>query len=388
MPLLDAAPLIMAHELGHFRQEGLEVELRRQIGWANIRDKLTFGHLDAGHALLGMPLASHQGRDSFVEPLTALMGLGTGGNAITIRKELHDLGVRSAVDLAKYLHSARHNPMLIGHVFNTSTHHYLLRDWLDSGVIDPDHDVSLCVIPPPQMPDHMRGGYVDIFCVGEPWNTLATRRGYGVATVATTDIVPNHPEKVLAVTERFAAQHPEVLVPLVRAVLRACAWCDLLKNRAELATVLARKEYIAQPNEILEQSLAIDRRFGESRAQQSARPNNWQMKSFAPANTFPSKMHPVWLMKQMIRWGHLHAEADVLALENHCCDSRPYRAAAASLEIACPAEDFAPMELRNGQWLTLETLAAHIHAAAAIAPTVHSADSPAAMRSYALNRSC
>src|SRR4051794_17835283 len=70
--LIDAAPLIVAHELKFFEQEGLAVRLERQIGWANVRDKLTYGQLDASHALLGMPLASRLGRDRFAEPLLAV----------------------------------------------------------------------------------------------------------------------------------------------------------------------------------------------------------------------------------------------------------------------------------------------------------------------------
>ena len=76
VPLIDAAPILVAEALGFFRREGLAVSLHRQVGWANVRDKLSFGQLDAAHALLGMPLASHLGRDSFNEPLVALMGLG------------------------------------------------------------------------------------------------------------------------------------------------------------------------------------------------------------------------------------------------------------------------------------------------------------------------
>ncbi len=210
VPLIDAAPLVAAERLGYFRDESLNVSLHRQVGWANIRDKLSFGHLDAGHALLGMPLFSHLGRDGFNEPLTTVMELGVGGNAITVRQELHDLGVRSASDLATLMTTHPEyagGRLMVGHVFSTSMHHYLLRDWLASANIDPDRDVKLCVIPPPQMADHMRGQYVDLFCVGEPWNTLATREGYGVAIVATTDILPNHPEKVLAVTRRLR-RHP------------------------------------------------------------------------------------------------------------------------------------------------------------------------------------
>ena len=63
-------------------------------------------------------------------------------------------------------------------------------------------------------------------------------------------------------------------------------------------------------------------------------------------------MHTVWMMREMIRWGHLHAEADVAGIAEHCCDTTAYRAAASGLGVACPESDFVAMELRGGQMLT------------------------------------
>jgi two-component system, oxyanion-binding sensor len=86
--LLDAAPVVAARELGYFSDEGLSVSLERQIGWGNVRDKLTFGHLDASHGLLGMAPASHAGLDWFFEPLVSIMAMGRGGNAITVGRRV------------------------------------------------------------------------------------------------------------------------------------------------------------------------------------------------------------------------------------------------------------------------------------------------------------
>ena len=68
-PPATAAPLIAAQELGYFADEGLHVVLQRQIGWGNVRDKLTFGELHASHALLAMAPLSVLGREQFAEPL-------------------------------------------------------------------------------------------------------------------------------------------------------------------------------------------------------------------------------------------------------------------------------------------------------------------------------
>src|SRR5437867_1222843 len=61
VPLTDAAPLILAQELGLFRKHGLRVTLHRELGWATIRDKIVFGELDAAHALAPTPAAATPG---------------------------------------------------------------------------------------------------------------------------------------------------------------------------------------------------------------------------------------------------------------------------------------------------------------------------------------
>jgi len=121
-----------------------------------------------------------------------------------------------------------------------------------------------------------------VFCVGEPWNTVASREGSGVTLLATTDILPQHPEKVLAVARRFAEQmgglNGPVMTSLVRAVLRGCMWCAEQvtsgpsgEGGGELTEMLARPEYLAQPVEILRESLSINRDFGANKHQKGMR---------------------------------------------------------------------------------------------------------------------
>jgi nitrate/nitrite transport system substrate-binding protein len=350
VPLIDAAPLIVARELGFFGEEGLSVQLERQIGWANVRDKLTFGSLDASHALLGMPLASRLSREATGQPLRAVMSLGSGGNAISISRPLFDSGVNSAAMLAKWVHD-RHSArqLVLAHVFNCSMHHYLLREWLAAAGINPDLDVQLLTIPPSQVADHMSRRYLDGYCVGEPWNMLALKRGFGVVIAATVDIVPNHPEKVVAVTDRWAEAHPAELKAMVRAILKACIYCNHPANIRKLAELLSRPQYLNAPTDVLEASLAADRTFALNPRYRSVRSSEWQVRSFAIEHTFPSRTHCVWMMEQMVRWGHLPQDIDTIEIASGCTDSAAWREAADSLGFSGPADDFPPMPLRNGQ---------------------------------------
>jgi nitrate/nitrite transport system substrate-binding protein len=343
VPLLDAAPIIAAHELGLFAQENLSVSLHRQIGWANVRDKLTHGQLDASHALLGIPLLSRADPElALTSPFspTAVMALGAGGNAITLSNELYNAGIRSATDLAAHLrHLPLDRPVTLGHVFSSSMHHYLLRDYLAAAGLDPDRDVRLAVIPPPQMPQHMAGGHIDGFCVGEPWNTIARQRNLGRTILATTELLPNHPEKVLAIAAGVAQKQPETLTALLRALLRACAWVHDPAHHAQLAAMLSSRLYLDQPAAVLAECLDPNRTLA---GRTLANP----MITFHPARTFPSKTAMLWLLQQMQRWRHIPAAADLRGIADASCDTTFYRQAATDLHLACPATDYPLMPLR------------------------------------------
>jgi ABC-type nitrate/sulfonate/bicarbonate transport system substrate-binding protein len=343
VPLIDAAPVISAHELGYFKDEGLDVSLHQQIGWGNVRDKLIYGQLHAGHTLFGMPPASVLKRERYPEPLVSLMALGTGGDMITLSWTLIGAGVDSPPSLARWLRSrSKERPPTLGHVFSCSVHHYLLREWLASGGVDPDRDVRLCVLPPPQMPGHVTGGYLDGYCAGEPWNTVVGFHGSGKIVAVTTDIVPAHPDKVLAVRRRWLDAHPRVGEALVRAVLRACGFCSDPAHYLPLSEMLSRPHYIGVAPELILKGLSA----GE------------KVRSCAPQTTFPSVTHAAWLVGQMVRWGHVPGDTDVNAVARRSIASEAYRSAAAQIGVECPPSDAPPMRLRNG-WFSLQEHTKH-----------------------------
>ncbi len=356
MPLLDSAPLLAAAELGYFREERLAVTLHRQVGWGNVRDKLVYGQVDVSHTVLGMAPVSVLGRERFAERVVALMSLGSGGNAITLSKRITDAGACSATTLASWVRqrrgSADSTPPVIGYVFGCSTHHYLLREWLVGGGIDPDRDVQLCVRPPPQMVGQLALGALDGFCCGEPWNTVADLTHVGRVVAATVDILPSHPEKMLAANHRWLARNAEAAVGLVRAVLRACAFCHDPANAGRVAEILSRPQYLDVPEASLLTSLSRRRGGtagvpGPARALATA-PN------CDPAGTFASATQAAWLLRQMIRWGHLPRDTDVIGAARRSVETKFYRRAAESLGIDCPSDDFPPMRLRSG-WFTAES---------------------------------
>src|SRR5436309_1874142 len=81
--------------------------------------------------------------------------------------------------------------------------------------VDADEDVRLVVLPPPYMVESLASGHVDGFCVGAPWNSVAVDLGIGFILHFVSEILLRAAEKVLAVRERWAQEHPDTLSRLV-----------------------------------------------------------------------------------------------------------------------------------------------------------------------------
>jgi len=180
--LTDAAPLIVAKELGHFAAEGLEVMLSVEPSWANIADKLAYGLLDGAMILPPLALALRLGLSGGAGPERIIVpaALSLNGNTITLTERwsaaVLDGAVRdgtppSALETARrfatVLRARREKPRLaVVHTF--STHNLLLRYWLATAGIDPDREVSFTVVPPAQTVAAMAADKIDGFCASRP----------------------------------------------------------------------------------------------------------------------------------------------------------------------------------------------------------------------------
>ncbi len=268
LPLNDCAPLVMAHELGLYEQYGLEVELRRETSWANVRDKIIYGELDAAHAPGGLLFATNLGLGSDQCACVSGLVLNLQGNAITISRDLWEWGVRDAGTLREAIRSTwGRKTLTFGVVFQYSSHHFLLRQWLRSAGINPDTDVRIVVVPPAQMFPNLKLGYLDGYCVGEPWTSVAVQAQAGVCVATSVELAPLHPEKVLMTSLAFAEEHADTHERLIAALLDACAFCDQTENRRHLSECLAQPRYVNAPAECLKAALVGPFDLGSSRIQ-------------------------------------------------------------------------------------------------------------------------
>ena len=342
IPLIDCAPVLFAEVLGLYERHGLDVDLRREVSWSNIRDKVALGLLDAAHMLSPMPLATTLGIDSVNVPMIAAMTLHLNGNSITLSNALWreieeaapDLvgerlatsGPLDALALAAAIARRRElgKPIVtLASVFTFSSHNHLLRLWLASGGIDPDRDVRLTVVPPPHMVAHLSGGTIDGYCVGEPWNQQSAMLGLGRIAATSRQLWDSMPEKVLGTTETWAQRNPKTLIALVKAIVEAGAWLDEPANRPEAARVLASPRYLNVPAEVIARSLSLP---------------DFHVFHRQLAN-FPWRSHADWYLAQMVRWGQVAPRDDLRAVADRVFRSDVYLAAASELGLPCPLSD-------------------------------------------------
>ena len=323
IPLVDAAAVVVAVDKGFSADEGLDVELVREVSWSNVRDKLNIGLFDAAHMLSPVAVASSLGIGHVRVPLIAPFNLGYNGNAITVTPDLLSaLGNEADGQLSDPLVSARAlasvvkkrklqglEPLTFGMTFPFSNHSYQLRFWMAAGGVDPDEDVRLVVLPPPYMVESLASGHVDGFCVGAPWNSVAVDHGLGHILHFGCDILARMSEKVLAVRAPWAQESPDRLQRLLRALRRAADFVEEPANRGEVAALLAASNRIAVAKEMVRGTLDGDLKISADGTRRTAA---HYFKIGDARGARPSPRQAAWIYAQMVRWGQAPLSPELL----------------------------------------------------------------------------
>ncbi|HEY3161342.1 MAG TPA: ABC transporter substrate-binding protein [Vicinamibacterales bacterium] len=307
--LTDCSPIVMAHELGYFRKFGINAVISKEASWAVIRDKLSLGENHATHMLLGMPLASTMGlAGSPVKPMVIPWLLNRNGQAITLNNKLRTAGVRQPAQIKPLADKAKAagDPLTFAMTFPPGTHAMWIRYWLASGGINPDRDVNLITIPPPQMVANMKVDKMDGFCVGEPWNVRAIQDGIGYTVTTTQAMWKDHPEKVCAFTEEFAAKNPKTVKAVIKALHLASVDLDNMANRPKFAEVVARPTYINTTADAILERLMGKYDYGDGRVEQDP---NYMIFSSRGCN-YPHQIYARWWLTQFRRWGMVKQPPD------------------------------------------------------------------------------
>lgn len=346
IPLTDCASVVMASVLGFDKKHGIRIVPSRQASWASVRDKLVGGELDAAHVLYGLVYGVHMGVGGPRKDMAVLMGLNRNGQAISLSTQLRARGAHDGETL-KALVDRGEREFTLAHTFPTGTHAMWLYYWLASAGIVPMADVNVITVPPPQMLNHMRGGRIDGFSVGEPWNHRAVSDGVAVHAAASQQVWKDHPEKVLGASGEFVRLHPHSARAMVMAVLDASRWIDASEeNRSRTAEVLARPEYLGTPAAAIVPRLVG--RYHDGHGRSWFDPDHVRFFDGGAVN-YPYLSDGMWFLTQFRRWGMLSEHPDYLDAARQINRIGLYAEAASALAIDIPRAPMRSSVLLDGQ---------------------------------------
>jgi nitrate/nitrite transport system substrate-binding protein len=344
--LTDASPLIIAKERGLFTKYGMpDVEVLKQASWGATRDNLGLGSggggIDGAHILTPMPYQFTAGVQSGARPVPMyiLARLNTNGQAISVGNDLKavKVGLNAAGAKAKFAQlKAAGNTAKVAMTFRGGTHDLWVRYWLAAAGINPDVDVSTIIIPPAQMVANLKAGTQDAFCVGEPWGGQTVNQKIGYTACLTSEIWMNHPEKSLGMRADWVDRYPRAAQALTMAVMEAQMWCDQMRNRPAMCSIVSGRQYINVPIGDIVPRLQGTVDYGDGR---SVKASPHIMKFWQDNASFPYKSHDLWFVTENMRWGVLPSRTNAQALVNKVNRSDIWRAAAKALGQAGPASD-------------------------------------------------
>ena len=361
IPLTDCASLVIAREKGLFAKYGLDVTLSKEASWANIRDKVAFGELDGAHMLAGMPIATSIGIGAVQKPTITAFSMNLNGNAITVSEELYQrmsaadpeamasrpISARALKKVIEQDQAAGREPMTFAMVFPVSTHNYEMRYWMASAGIDPDKDIRLIVIPPPQMVANLESRNIDGYCVGEPWNAHAVSAGIGRTLITNYEIWNNNPEKVFAVNKDWHDAHPNTHRALIQALIEASEWADKAENREELAHIICHPDYVNAPEEVVRMSMTGTFQYGKDESPEPM--PDFNVFSRYAAN-YPWRSHAKWFITQMYRWGQIDRALDIAKAAAEIYRPDIYRDAAHKIGRLAPFLENKVEGIHDGGW--------------------------------------
>lgn len=247
LPITDATPLLVAHGLGYFSEEGLTVERPVMVrSWKILVESFLAGKFNLTHMLFPIPVWM---RFKKKVPIKVLAWDHTNGSGVTVKgdSDIHsfkDFGGKRVAVPSWY-----------------SMHNLIMQLGLTSQGLKPvikpaseplePHEVNLFLLPPPDMPTALIGNKIDGYIVADPFNALAEIKFNARIMRYSGDIWKNHPCCVIVANENFINKNNAMMQKAINAIVRAQEWC--MTNPKETAHLLSKdgEGYLPVPKSVL-----------------------------------------------------------------------------------------------------------------------------------------
>ena len=365
VPVNDCAPFAIAWEKGFFRKYGLNVTLSREASWANSRDGLIFGRLDASPVVSGAVTNARIGAEGARHaPLCAAMTIHRHGNAITMNRAMWESGLRPwreyngdletfGRDFRNYFENIPSGERVWAVVLSSAIYEYFVRNLSAAAGVNPFDEFRVIIIPPPQMLVNIRIGAMQAYMVAEPWNTraISDNENVGFTFAQGREIWHGHPDRLLGVMQPFIDENPKTYRSLVKAMIEACQYCSKPENRHEVAEIISARSYTGAKPKLTEAAIVGNYNYGGFDSQPRLVESEETTVFFdlpeklrrIPGNhsTFLWQSQSLWLMTQAARWGQISEfPTDAEELAKRAWKTDLYRDIAGEMGIECPVEDY------------------------------------------------
>jgi nitrate/nitrite transport system substrate-binding protein len=284
-----ATPLCVADNLSLFGENGLDVELVRTPNWSVTQERLADGDYEASHVLTPQPLGMTLGIGGAAQPTALSLVQNTNGQSLTLALK----------------HKESRDPrswkgMTFGVPFQFSMHNLLLRYYLAEHGIDPDKDVTIKSLPPPELVANMKAGLVDGFLAPDNNAQLAVHSGAGFIHLLSKEIWDGHPCCGIGVLPALIKDAPNTCLAISRALLAATVHASKAENRKAVAAIMAEQKYLNLPRDVTEAVLTGE--FDDGLGNHRSVPDRIDF------HAFPYDSMAVWMLTQMKRWGFVKGD--------------------------------------------------------------------------------
>lgn len=284
IPITCATPIIMSEPLGFYQKYGLNAKVVKMPSWGAVRDSAIAGELDAYHMLAPMPIAMTLGLGSAAFGVKLASIENINGQAITVA-ERHKGSVNGPADFKGFV---------IGVPFPYSMHNLLLRYYLATGGLDPDVDVQIRPVPPPDSIAQLVAGDIDAYLMPDPFNQRAVYEGVGFIHMITKEIWPGHPCCAFAASDQWISDNPNTFRALNKAIIEAAGYAHDAANRSEIAAAISERAFLNQPIEVVEAVLTGNFEDGNG--------NTLSVPDRIDFDPYPWQSFANWISSQLVRW--------------------------------------------------------------------------------------
>ena len=284
IPITCATPIIMSEPLGFYEKYGFNAEVVKMPSWGAVRDSAIAGELDAYHMLAPMPIAMTLGlgSSSFGVKLASIENIN--GQAITVANKYKGQ-INGPADFKGFN---------IGVPFPYSMHNLLLRYYLATGGIDPDKDVKIRAVPPPDSIAQLIAGDIDAYLMPDPFNQRAVYEEAGFIHKLTKELWPGHPCCAFAASDTWIAENPATFRALNKAIIEAAGYAQNPANRPEIAKAISERAFLNQPVEVVEAVLTGNFQDGLG--------NTREVPDRIGFDPYPWQSFANWISSQLVRW--------------------------------------------------------------------------------------